>query len=389
MAEVRKDEPAHAGNVGTQQFLLYAAGFNAFSQLDASHTHDLRSFAPLSVAAEKEQEIDVVFAGWCSNILSWNRKLWRSIGAQNPIIEAHTLSPVNETGSGQCCAVGDHNGLRAYTDGSGALYWLADKKLLTSGHAEEGPQIGQIALAGNERVAMTFKAAAGSQMCHVVEFEDVSKAVAWYQDPSDPKLRPAAHHMLHGRAKRLLAGTATFLLLMEGGEVYSWGDPRQQSLGRTVTARIGIPPHIPGAIEALGGLKITKIACGGWLNAALAGEDGALYLWGAASKPSSRHSIRCMQEAEPGEVVLVDVVRSRGHGDSPHLVDVAVGDAHVVAVTVAGEVYAIGDNGNGQLGLRSEDDFFEDWQEVEQLRRVKRVVCGPKSTFVVVGTSST
>jgi len=264
------------------------------------------------------------------------------------------------------------------------LYWLSGTTWTTSGD-DDHPKIGQIALAGNDRVALTFRTAPASTMCHVVEFETLEKATEWYCNPADKTKHPDRHHMLHSRLRQLLAAATTFLLLMEDGSVYSWGDPRHQSLGRPISGEGTTGADSPGIIEAIGGLKIDKIACGGWLNAALATEDGALYLWGAAVSPVCEDAIKCLSDAGPGEVVLVDLVSEEcepaGDIDASDIVDVAVGSAHVAAVTEAGHLYVVGANHTGQLGLEKDEAFSEDWQMVTSLQNVRRTICGPRSTF--------
>ncbi|KAF2766050.1 RCC1/BLIP-II [Teratosphaeria nubilosa] len=182
-----------------------------------------------------------------------------------------------------------------------------------------------------------------------------------------------------GKTKQLVANTGNFFLLTEAGEVYSWGDPRHRSLGRAIAES---PADERGIIEALQGLRITKLASGGWTSAALS-EDGALYLWGAASMPGHKDAgLRCLREADAGEIVLVEI--SGDDGEPADVLDVAVGEGHVAVVTAHADgdrLYVVGQNRNGQLGIGSDREFLEDWVEVEAMRGVTRVVCGPKYTF--------
>ncbi|KAI6800321.1 hypothetical protein KC363_g1736 [Hortaea werneckii] len=387
MSEQNGSGPSQAGN--KQQLL--AAGFNAHGQLDPSHNEDLQSFQPIQILP-KEHGVDVFFAGWSQTALASTPPTdsnghgtnLRFLGFSVQDHGADTNGGRSHKALGLECGIGDLDGLKAYVEEDGSLYWLSAGTWTTSAN-DDHPKVGQIALAGNGRVALTFKTAPASTMCHVVEFETLEKAVGWYSDPADKTKRPDKHHMLHGRLRQLLAAATTFLLLMEDGSVYSWGDPRHQSLGRPISGEGATAADSPGIIEALGGLKIDKIACGGWLNAALATEDGALYLWGAAAGPACEHAIKCLSEADPGEVVLVDLVSEEGESagdiDAPNVVDVAVGSAHVAAVTEAGHLYVVGANDTGQLGLAIDEAFSEDWQVVTGLRDVHRTMCGPRSTF--------
>ncbi|KAK4547913.1 hypothetical protein LTR36_010632 [Oleoguttula mirabilis] len=383
---------SHAGKGRVMKLLV--AGFNAHAQLDAQREGDVRAFGPVRGGPDDEHDVDVLFAGWSTTVLhSPTAGIW-SLGHQKlGLAEGATMEKEAIKASPRpTCAFGDHNGLIGLLSEDGRLHWATQHSasrdnLLVSVTTDASPGVSHIAPAGNERVAVTFKQAPNGRLCHVVEFEDMEKFQTWYEDPSGEDNHPERHHMLPGRPKQLLANTATFALLMEGGEVYSWGDARHQSLGRSTTAGGDgvVSAEEPGVVEALGGLRIAKVASGGWMSAALS-EDGALYLWGA-SMPGAERSIRCLREAGAGEVVLVDIPGGE-EGEPLDVVDVAVGDAHVAAVTADHRLFLVGDNTNGQLGVDSEQQFYEDWTEVEALRdvHVQRVVCGPRATFTFVGS---
>ena len=234
-------------------------------------------------------------------------------------------------------------------------------------------------MAGNGTVTATVADTAAG-LCQILQFPTLNNFHNWFQNPASMELDS---HVLHGQAKQLIANTATFLALTEppqgGGDVYSWGDARFGSLGRSITA--STPAERPGLIDALGGLKIVKIASGGWTSAALS-EDGALYIWGTVQSPSGDKSLRPLKEAGAGEIVLVELPVAEGE-EPLDIVDVGVGDNHIAAITADKRLFVIGDNDNGQLGLGSEEAFVEDWIEVPATSGgCHNVVCGPKATFV-------
>ena len=172
-----------------------------------------------------------------------------------------------------------------------------------------------------------------------------------------------------------------------------------------------VRPERPGVVEALGGLKITKVACGagcGWLCAAVS-QDGAGYVWGrtmgvtgggggggGSSVGEKEGEIRCLKDAGAGEVVLVelpsqldddDVEEEEAASAEPEdVVDVGVGANHIAVVTASGKLFVVGDNKNGQLGLGKDMLFVSDWTPVPGLSKVRSVFCAPKATFVVVAT---
>ncbi|KAK3618193.1 hypothetical protein LTR56_021398 [Elasticomyces elasticus] len=339
---------------------IVCAGLNAHSQLQAGTTTDIRKFAPLKDFRPSQEGADVLFAGWSITVFSSGNKIW-----------TQGFQPISSTLSGNAAqedihvpsVIGDHDGLLALLSTSGDLYTVfsssdAQPSTLQLITTESSPSIALVALSGTGRTALTFKQAPNGNLCHIAVFNTLDRFLAWYRDPSDSDCYPDKHHMLPGRPAQLLANTASFILLLENGEVYSWGDPRHQSLGRAINGE------------------------GGWMSAAIS-EDGALYLWGAAAAPGHDRSIRCLREAGAGEVALVELLAS-AHDEPLDVIDVAIGDAHVAVATTNGRLFVVGDNKDGQLGLDSTEDFIEDWTEVRSPSSVQRVVCGPRSTYVFV-----
>ncbi|KAK4953197.1 hypothetical protein LTR10_008903 [Elasticomyces elasticus] len=387
MSELKTRTAGHrqtANDGASKPTSMLCAGLNAHSQLQAGTQADVRKFTPVEDISTPQKGADVLFAGWSTTVFSSGNKIW-----------TQGFQPISSTLGGNAAhediqtrsVIGDHDGFLALLTTSGDLYTVfsssdaqsATLQLMTT---ESSPSIALIAFAGTGRIALTFKQAPNGNLCHIAEFNTLDRFLAWYRDPSDSDCYPDKHHMLPGRPAQLLANTASFILLLENGEVYSWGDPRHQSLGRAINGEGTTKADVPGIVEALGGLKITKIASGGWMSAAFS-EDGALYLWGAAGAPGHDRSIRCLREAGAGEVALVELLAS-AHDEPLDVIDVAIGDAHVAVATSDGRLFVVGDNKDGQLGLDSAEDFIEDWTEARGLSDVQRVVCGPNSTYVFV-----
>ena len=76
--------------------------------------------------------------------------------------------------------------------------------------------------------------------------------------------------------------------------------------------------------------------------------------------------------------------------DWKDIYDIAIGDAHLLALTTEGELFAIGDNTNGQLGLPEVKGSTDIWTKVHidgvdpGQASIKGIVAGPKSSFVIV-----
>jgi alpha-tubulin suppressor-like RCC1 family protein len=76
--------------------------------------------------------------------------------------------------------------------------------------------------------------------------------------------------------------------------------------------------------------------------------------------------------------------------DEKDIIDVAVGEAHMLVLTSEREVYVIGDNTNGQLGLPGVTST-KTWTRVDlgavlsTGQAVTRVAAGPRNSFLIVG----
>lgn len=368
---------------GTEANLaMFAVGLNAHNQISYNGGVDVRSFIPVTGASAH-----VLFTGWSSTAFVVGNRLI-GLGHQEFVVDLPSHDLID--------GFGDHNGLRGCLDTSGKLYlFFADQTkqelVCRSAADDSSPQIGHIALAGNGKVAITFKQAPNGRLCHMLQFDNIDGFIAWFQDPSDVDIDAARQHfMMQGRPAQLIASTATFMVLMERGEVYTWGDPRYQSLGRSIVGDEegdeAVPAEKPGLVDALSGLKITKIASGGWMSAALS-EDNALYIWGTGT-PGTEQTIKLLQGDGVGEVVLVEIPEEAG--EPLDITDVGMGDNHIAVVVENKRLFVVGDNTDGQLGLSNDQAFFDTWAEVPSNSKAShRVVCGPKATFVNVSRDST
>jgi alpha-tubulin suppressor-like RCC1 family protein len=142
------------------------------------------------------------------------------------------------------------------------------------------------------------------------------------------------------------------------------------------------PGNIPSPVTDLDDLPtgpITKLAAGGYILAALtAGND--LYCWGQAGR-------------SPGSVTLDDNLTDAPSpvliDDDKDVLDVAVGETHMIVLTADRAVYVLGDNANGQLGLPGVS-VAKTWTCVDldavlgKGEIVTGVAAGPKSSFLIV-----
>ncbi|KAI1136685.1 RCC1/BLIP-II [Hypoxylon sp. FL0543] len=165
-----------------------------------------------------------------------------------------------------------------------------------------------------------------------------------------------------GGIAQLVAYETGFVALSSDGHVWTWGDERYSAcLGRPVTDLT--PAEKPGLVEELEDLptgKITKICAAGYLILALT-EGNDLYAWGG----------------HPGRPAILE-----GLSDSPmpvvveecDIIDCGIGESHIIVLSSDHEVFVIGDNTNGQLGLPV--DEAKSWTKVPLNLGERQVICG-------------
>ena len=182
---------------------------------------------------------------------------------------------------------------------------------------------------------------------------------------------------------QLVAYDTGFAALSSTGQVWTWGDERFAAcLGRKPTSPSS-PATAPGLVEDLMNLPtgpIVKLAGGGYVLAALtAGND--LYCWGHPGRAAVANLSGLGVTDTPAPIVI----------DDHDIADIAVGESHLVALTTTGDVFVIGSNSNGQLGLGSPVEVAETWTRLSSLdgalsadRKVKGVAAGPRNSFLII-----
>ncbi|KAI2471769.1 RCC1/BLIP-II [Annulohypoxylon bovei var. microspora] len=167
------------------------------------------------------------------------------------------------------------------------------------------------------------------------------------------------------RIIQLVAYETGFVALSQDGRVWTWGDERYSAcLGRPIIQ--SSPAEIPGLVEELEDLptgKIIKIDAAGYMILALT-EGHDLYVWGG----------------HPGRRALLEEISSSPMPvvvEESDIIDCGVGESHIIVLTSEHDVYVIGDNTNGQLGLPVKEAIS--WTRIPLHLRVGQVVCGVKA----------
>ncbi|XP_058469615.1 alsin isoform X2 [Solea solea] len=166
-------------------------------------------------------------------------------------------------------------------------------------------------------------------------------------------------------------GTRHGVLLVEGGQVYSFGELLWKQ------------SHVPGgpALEtALSGQRVVAVAAGHFHSGAVT-EDGGVHMWGDNSAGQCGLS-GLSSVSNPTPVALLDLDTSLSQ--TVPALELACGGQHTLALSVQREVWAWGSG--CQLGLSTAT--FPVWkpQKVEQLagRYVLQVACGASHSLALV-----
>ncbi|KAI1486781.1 RCC1/BLIP-II [Biscogniauxia mediterranea] len=235
---------------------------------------------------------------------------------------------------------------------------FADKSVETAGLREK-LLASTAAIAGNGSIAV-YDGGVGS----IQQYDSMRS----FAQASEQRRFPETKQVV-----QLVAYETGFVALTRDGCVWSWGDERYAAcLGREITP--SSPAERPGIIEELEDLptgKIVKVAAAGYVVLALT-EGHDLYAWGGHP---GRQAILGDLTGSPAPVLVEEC----------DILDCGAGDSHIIALTVDGDVYVIGDNANGQLGLGVEKTAT--WVKVplslEEAQSVIGVRAGQRSSFIL------
>ncbi|KAK5847987.1 hypothetical protein PBY51_017073 [Eleginops maclovinus] len=179
--------------------------------------------------------------------------------------------------------------------------------------------------------------------------------------------------LLPGPVLQVALGTRHGVLLVEGGQVYSFGDLtwKQSQVSE---------PAKPTLESALSGQRVVSVAAGSFHSGAVT-EDGGVHMWGDNS--SGQCGLSGLSSVpNPTPVALLD--SDSAPPQTVPVLELACGERHTLALSAQREVWAWGSG--SQLGLNV--SVFPVWkpQKVEHLagRCVLQVACGASHSLALV-----
>ena len=155
-------------------------------------------------------------------------------------------------------------------------------------------------------------------------------------DPDEPRIigSPTPVPSMQGRHIVSVATSGKHCLALSAeGEVYSWGNGTDGSLGHAD----GGPRAVPSRIESL--IQIESIAAGGGLTSAAVDEVGRLFTWGRATDATRPNGLGYALDSEIESQLTPKSVEALSED---RVVGVALGYGFNLAVTDAGASFLVG-----------------------------------------------
>lgn len=139
---------------------------------------------------------------------------------------------------------------------------------------------------------------------------------------------------------QVVTGTAHTLALTTTGELYAWGANADGQLGTADNANHLVPMRVAPPVGDPG-IRWAQVVAGTSHTLAVS-TDGRLFAWGSNKNGQLGIGIAASQSHPVPVFLPIGVVG--------HCAQIAAGNAHSLALTTEGQLFAWGDNDHGQLG---------------------------------------
>lgn len=164
-------------------------------------------------------------------------------------------------------------------------------------------------------------------------------------------------------------GETHSLLLTKDGKVYSCGNNDYGQLGHDQ------PRKRPQQVTGLDAYHISQVACGVSHSIAL-NQWGQIFTWGSDHNGQVGHQLGQQIQATPKILKPLATL---------HVVQIACGQKHSIALTTGGQIYAWGANDYGQLGIGTNTPYEATPTVIKALSGIPiaQIACGSNHTFAV------
>ena len=371
---------------------ILAAGFNAHGQISPSrkpkNIYSLTKVGQTTISDKTTDKQYIKTALWSSTVVVTDKD-----GRQNHLGVSGDASQSDEVDlqhiSDECTFFGDISGIKGYLDPfKGTMHILeGDGRLPMHSFPPSHPssihkrEITHVAIAGNEKICIATRTReiSGSFQAQIYVYPSLH-ALCEGSETTE------VYDIEHESITSLTATATAFCVLTGDGKILTFGDARYPDLLARIPTSDS-PVSMPVIVAALDGIRIRKVAAGSWIAAALSAEKD-VYVWGHLLPPTpireDHAGLDGLLRAVDEEVCLVDVA------DGADIEDVAVGDEHILVLTTEGEVWGLGSNESGQLGLGEELKGTKGkWVKIDMPVEGGKTVemkAGPLTTFLVVVT---
>ncbi|XP_069690185.1 RCC1 domain-containing protein 1 [Periplaneta americana] len=189
------------------------------------------------------------------------------------------------------------------------------------------------------------------------------------------------------KVTQVACGNEHCLLVTEIGEVFSWGIGSRGQLGHSDLEN---EDETARQVDVLAGLRVTRVAAGGWHSAAVT-DSGDLYTWGWNNSgqlgfPTCAEEQQQCDKSETCSTEAVSILNFPLPVNwDKTIMNVGCGSRHTVVLLDDGSVWGCGWNAFGQLGT-SPKTMQSCWKmhklELPSKCVAQDVLCGAWSTMV-------
>lgn len=312
----------------------------------------------------------------CSRVWVWGRPPTIESGTPLVLRPKH-VSLLNGQSIIQVACGGEH---LLYLTDTGDVYSFGDNEEKKAGKRGQASSflvprlVEEFALEKALHRTKIVKVACGAQ--HSVGITEVGELYTWgsgedgrlgHGDMRDRSVARKVMSLLRERVVHASCGGAHTAVLTDASKVFTFGRGRNGRLGLGDNKWRDTPHEVTAFARET---AIVHVVCG-WNFTAALGRDGSVYSWGKQGEGQCGLGYLDKDQLVPRNIEkLLD----------SHVVDIACGYTHTVALTAAGEVYSWGLGEYGQLGrgivYQPVPELVDFSSVLGSPDRIERVYCG-------------